>query len=378
MRGITDTIARLAATAKRAAMPTGSESIHLLSLGDFGSNPGALDAFIHLPAGMPPQAPLVVVLHGCTQTAGGYDAASGWSTLANEQGFALLYPGQRRSNNPNNCFNWFEASDTRRDSGEVLSIRQMIEAVVARHAIDPNRIFITGLSAGAAMAATMLATYPGVFAGGAIIAGLPYGVASGMIQAFDRMRGHGMPSPVDLRKALRVASDHQGSWPRIAVWHGDADATVSPTNADAVVEQWRGVHMLADEPSGVEQIDNMAHRYWHDADGRVVLEDFRIARMGHGTPIKASGAGAYGAIAPYMLDVGISSTLRIASSWQIVGLTAATATSPNPPRSDTPSLPARIMPRRLHGMRVESVAAPSSMGAGKVIEDALRAAGLMK
>ena len=154
MRGMSDTSARLAATAKRTAAPADPGLKQVRPLEEFGHNPGALDSFVHIPAGLPPKAPLVVVLHGCTQTAGGYDAASGWSTLANEQGFALLYRGQRRANNLNNCFNWFEANDTQRDSGEVLSIRQMIATMVTRHAIDPNRIFITGLSAGDAMAAT--------------------------------------------------------------------------------------------------------------------------------------------------------------------------------------------------------------------------------
>ena len=77
------------------------------------------------------------------------------------------------ANNQNACFNWFEREDTRRDSGEALSIRQMIDAMVKRHSIDPSRVYIVGLSAGGAMTAVMLATYPEVFAGGAIVAGVP-------------------------------------------------------------------------------------------------------------------------------------------------------------------------------------------------------------
>src|SRR5690606_13373617 len=123
------------------------------------------------------------------------------------------------------------------DAGEALSIRQMVAAVSARHSIDPCRIFVTGLSAGGAMTSVLLATYPEVFAGGAVIAGLPYGCADTMPQAFDRMRGHGLPDGVDLSALVRRASSHDGSWPTLSVWHGTADATVSQRNAQAIVDQ---------------------------------------------------------------------------------------------------------------------------------------------
>jgi poly(hydroxyalkanoate) depolymerase family esterase len=101
------------------------------------------------------------VLHGCTQTAAGYDHHSGWSKLADDAGFALLFPEQQRANNPNLCFNWFLPQNTTRDSGEALSIRQMIETMVVASDLDRTRIFVNGLSAGGTMAAAMLATYPG-------------------------------------------------------------------------------------------------------------------------------------------------------------------------------------------------------------------------
>jgi poly(hydroxyalkanoate) depolymerase family esterase len=116
---------------------------------------------------------LVVALHGCTQTAADYDHGSGWTRLADRYGFAVLFPEQQRANNPNNCFNWFLPSDTRRSHGEAFSIRQMIERVITDHGVDRRRVFVVGLSAGGAMTSAMLATYPDLFAGGAIIAGLP-------------------------------------------------------------------------------------------------------------------------------------------------------------------------------------------------------------
>ncbi|CCV05639.1 putative Feruloyl esterase [Mesorhizobium metallidurans STM 2683] len=167
-------------------------------------------------------AALVVVLHGCTQNAAGYDHGSGWSQLAAEEGFAVLFPEQQRANNPNLCFNWFMPGEVKRDSGEAHSVRQMIEVAIVVHGLDRERIFITGLSAGGAMANVMLAAYPEVFGGGAIIAGLAYGSASTIPEAFDRMRGYSSPSKQELQRRLREASPHKGVWPKISIWQGSS------------------------------------------------------------------------------------------------------------------------------------------------------------
>ena len=123
-----------------------------------------LRMFAFVPEHLQRAPALVVVLHGCGQTAAGYDFGAGWSTLAKRYGFALLMPEQQASNNANTCFNWFNPEDTARGSGEACSIRQMIAQMVNDHKIDSQRIFVTGLSAGGAMTSVMLATYPEVFA----------------------------------------------------------------------------------------------------------------------------------------------------------------------------------------------------------------------
>ncbi|MDP3254987.1 PHB depolymerase family esterase, partial [Bosea sp. (in: a-proteobacteria)] len=187
MPRLSDTIARLAAA--RGQGPGPVVPSRLTEWAGFGSNPGALRAHRYRPEGLEPGAPLVVVLHGCTQSAAAYDLGSGWSSLADRHGFALLFPEQQRANNANLCFNWFASGDIARGSGEALSIAQMIEGTITGYGLDRRRVFITGLSAGGAMAAAMLATYPELFAGGAIIAGLPYGSASGVPEALERMRG---------------------------------------------------------------------------------------------------------------------------------------------------------------------------------------------
>src|SRR6478735_10387940 len=133
--------------------------LRLQELASFGSNPGRLKAWFYAPPGLT-RVPLVVALHGCTQSAAGYDTGTGWSGLAEAHGFAVLLPEQQRANNANLCFNWFEPGNARRRTGEPLSIAQMIDALVERGIVDPGRVFVTGLSAGGAMTSIMLASYP--------------------------------------------------------------------------------------------------------------------------------------------------------------------------------------------------------------------------
>ena len=159
----------------RLAASAGPVDDRLSDLGRLRDNPGALRGRFYVPAGMKSGAPLVVVLHGCTQSAAVYDQGSGWSHLADRHGFALLFPEQQRANNMNLCFNWYQPGDAARDQGEAASIRAMVAQMVKTHSLDPARVYVTGLSAGGAMTSVMLAAYPDVFAAGAIIAGLPFG-----------------------------------------------------------------------------------------------------------------------------------------------------------------------------------------------------------
>ena len=333
------------------------------------SNPGDLRGRCYVPPGLAPNAPLVVVLHGCTQNAAGYDQGSGWSRLADRHGFALLFPEQSRANNPNLCFNWYNPEDTKRGSGEAASIHAMVEAMVAAHGIDRTRVFVTGLSAGGAMASVMLATYPETFAGGAIIAGLPYGCADSLQEAFGCMGGRGPGDPAFLASKVREASPHAGPWPRVSVWQGSADQLVTPANGDAIVAQWTRLHGLPLQPSRTDTVDNYPRRVWTGAGGEVLVEHYTITGMGHGTPLMpGTGEGQSGEAMAHMLDARISSTDRIA---EFFGLTEGVARK-SPPRearaeSRTPREPEPPKPEPQPANQVQ-----------KVIEDALKAAGLMR
>lgn len=297
-------------------MSTSSDDHDRLTvLKSFGTDPGSLYANTYIPESFPDNGPLVVVLHGSTQSAESYNNGSGWSALADECGVALLFPGQKLSNNVVGGFNWFKPGDSHRGAGEPLSIRQMIGQVVDDHAIDPARVFITGLSSGGAMTSVMLATYPEVFAGGAIIAGLPYHTAGTLMQAIFRMRGFGGPPDRKLGALVRAASKSPGRWPTISVWHGDNDTTVDRSNAESIVRQWQKIHKVEEQPTRVETVDGFPRRVWCDADGRALIEEYIIAKMGHGTPLMTGGDKGLGVEGKYMLDVGISSTRHIARFW---------------------------------------------------------------
>lgn len=288
---------------------TAPKTGRLKEVENFGANPGSLRMLAYAPKGLPRGAPLVVVLHGCTQTAEGYDAHAGWTALADELGFAVLYPEQRKANNPNGCFNWFLLADSARGLGETRSIREMVAAMGERHKTDPARVFVTGLSAGGAMTAALLKDYPEVFSAGAVIAGLPCGVAANVQEAFQAMSHPRDRTAEDLGDAVRAGSPHLGPWPRVSIWQGAADKTVAPKNADDLVKQWTNVHGVKPTQFREDQLGGHRRRVW-SADGRHVVESVLIAGMGHGTPLDGRRGERPG---PFMLDVGLSSTRAIAA-----------------------------------------------------------------
>jgi poly(hydroxyalkanoate) depolymerase family esterase len=290
----------------------------------FGSNPGNLKMCTYLPANLGASRPLVVALHGCTQQASDYDDGPGWIQFADKHRFALLLPQQQQANNPSKCFNWFLPGDNERDKGEALSIRQMIDKIKADASIAPQKVYVTGLSAGGAMTAVMLAAYPELFAGGAIIAGVPYKCANDANEALSQcgvsVSGQLVPTkdltPAQWGSLVRNASSHSGPFPRVSIWQGTSDTTVNPQDQRELVDQWTNVLGIDQVPDTEDTINGHAHKLYKDNSGKALVETVLVSGMGHGTPVAPGNAdNQCGKAAPFILNVGVCSTFHIIKFW---------------------------------------------------------------
>jgi poly(hydroxyalkanoate) depolymerase family esterase len=287
-------------------------------------NPGRLDAYVYVPARMAERPALVVALHGCSQGAADFDDETGWTALAEEAGFLLLLPEQRPYNNPKRCFNWFNPRDYRRNRGEPESIRHQVETLLAQYPIDRNRILVTGLSAGAGMTSVLLATHPNLFAGGAVIAGMPYGCAASAFQALPCMQfGNRLVSgPAAWAERVREAAP-QGTnrWPRVAIWHDAADPVVNPFNAESSMLQWTAVHGIDQAPEIDERIGPHRRRVYADSEGQPRVELWITERVGHATAIDPETGCGHDDPArktDFVTDADLCATRHIARFWGLV------------------------------------------------------------
>ena len=264
------------------------------SFGDLpDENPGNLLMLQHVPIGVVGPLPVVLVLHGCAQDRG-YAAAAGFIDLADDLGFAVIVAETSRLNNQQGCFNWFEAGDHGVGIGEQASLLAMVERFSASHSVDADRVFVTGLSAGAAMTAVMLATAPATFAAGAAFAGVPYRCGVGQVEAFSCLSGTVTHTQSQWTALVTDVSAHGGPWPRLLAVHGSSDATVDDKNSSDLALQFSGLHGLAATPSSTSTVGDLTTRVWRDGDVDVV-ETVVVAGMGHGMPVDPPACGAVGA-----------------------------------------------------------------------------------
>jgi feruloyl esterase len=314
----------LAAAAVLAAaaltVPSQAAAAGLTAVTGFGSNPGNLAMYEYVPPSVRPAPPVVVAMHGCTQTAAGYYANSGWTKYADAYGFVLVFPEQRTANNANRCFNWFQPADATRGQGETLSVRQMVASAATRHGGGP--VYVTGLSGGGAMTAVLLAAYPEVFAGGSVVAGLPAGCATDVLSAYSCMNPGVDRTPAQWKAAVQPS----GRYPRVAVWHGTADTTVVPRNATELRDQWTAVHGIAATPTSTRSLPGTAVETY----GTGQVEVYRVQGMGHGTPVDPGGAPEQcGTAAAYFLDT-VCSSYYTAVFWGLAGSTPVPTPTPTP------------------------------------------------
>ncbi|MFJ8467375.1 extracellular catalytic domain type 1 short-chain-length polyhydroxyalkanoate depolymerase [Streptomyces swartbergensis] len=316
-RWVAATAGSLALTGGLIAASPQASAAGLIQVTGFGTNPGNLSMYVYAPDALPADAPLVVALHGCTQSASDYYAHSGWPKFADTYGFALVFPQTSSANNTNSCFNWFEPGDSARGQGEAFSIKQMVDKAVSLYGSDSRRVHITGLSAGGAMTANMLAAYPDVFAGGAIASGLPARCANSVSTAYTCMYSPPDRGPAQWGDLVRSAAPvGTTSWPRVAIWQGTADTTVKPANAAELRDQWTNVRGIGQTPSRTENLGGGTTRnVYDDASGRSGVEVYSVSGMGHGLAVDpGNGPEQCGSTGTYYLDT-ICSIYHTARFW---------------------------------------------------------------
>ncbi|HEY5923103.1 MAG TPA: PHB depolymerase family esterase [Kofleriaceae bacterium] len=295
----------------------------LTPVSNVGSNPGALAMYTYVPSGLPANRPLVVVLHGCTQTAASMENA-GWNKLADQYQFAVLYPEQATANNPVRCFNWAgEYGDTAnlvRGMGENQSVISMIDYMHTTHGTDNAKTFIMGFSAGAAFVPVMLSTWPERFAAASIMEGIAYRCATSVNGAYSCQSPGVNKTAQEWGDLVRGAHTFAGARPRIQVWHGMADSIVVPANLTELQEQWTnvfGTDMTADE---TEMIGSAATRTAYKVGANIVLESYTVNGMGHAVAVGAEGTTACpSTAASYFESRGVCATLRAAKFFGLTG-----------------------------------------------------------
>ncbi len=249
---------------------------------------------LYIPSGYTGQAvPLVVMLHGCTQTSVDFAAGTRMNVLAEGKTFLVAYPEQAPSANGSKCWNWFQAADQHRDVGEPSLIAGITQQIMRQYHIDASRVYVAGLSSGGAMAAIMAATYPDLYAAIGVHSGLAYGAAQDLPSAFAAMK----QGPLQHTRLPTRAIP-------LIVFHGDHDRTVATINADHVIEQWlqavddgadtmhRSARDVTVEPGQAAGGHAYTRLIYHDARGRAIMEKWVVKQAGHAW-LGGSPSGSY-------------------------------------------------------------------------------------
>jgi poly(hydroxyalkanoate) depolymerase family esterase len=295
----------------------------LTQISSFGTNPGGLNMYEYIPQGLPSGRPLVVVMHGCTQSANAMQNA-GWNQLADQYQFAVVYPEQTSTNNPVECFNWAgeygNLADITRGQGENQSVIEMVDYEIAHHGVDTHKVYVAGFSAGAAFTTVMLATWPDRFAAGAIMEGIAYKCATDVNGAYS-CQSPGVTKTAAAWGDLVRAADtgYSGPWPRVQIWEGTSDTTVVPANQAELVKQWTNIWGTDQTADGTETI-GQATRTSYMAGSTLAVETYSIQGMTHAVSVGTDPSGACTATAgSYFEDHKICATLREARFFGLTG-----------------------------------------------------------
>jgi poly(hydroxyalkanoate) depolymerase family esterase len=284
-----------------AVVPTGGRFVER----SYTNQTGTRTYKLYIPSGyIGQEVPLIVMLHGCTQSPDDIAVGTQMNTLAEENIFLVAYPAQAQGANMNKCWNWFKASDQQRGRGEPSLVAGITRQVIDEYNVSDGRVYVAGMSAGGAMAAIMAEAYPDLYAAVGIHSGLAPGAAHDMPSAFAAMHQGG---PATTRRGVHVAT-HTGESARIVpaiVFHGDGDKTVHPRNADRLLEHYYPVKTTSSQketggstPRGTVRQGQVpgGHAYtratYLDAGGRAIAERWTVHGLGHAWS-GGSSSGSY-------------------------------------------------------------------------------------
>jgi poly(hydroxyalkanoate) depolymerase family esterase len=222
------------------------------------------------PAGQP--APLLVMLHGCTQNPDDFALGTGMNALAEEWRCLVAYPAQSQQANAHRCWNWFSAIDQKRDRGEPSIIAGLTRDIMARYAVDPGQVYVAGLSAGGAMAVILGTLYPELYAAVGVHSGLPFAAAHDLPTAMAAMKGH-----------FRRPKGTKARELPIIVFHGDQDTTVHPANGEELIRRRRrhAGEQVAVEPGRVQDGHAFTRTVHRQPDGSIHAEHWLVHGFGH-------------------------------------------------------------------------------------------------
>jgi len=283
VRAILTTLAALTMTSTAAGQSAdAAHSAGTFEWHTYAGEAGTRRYRLFLPAGRGGSrpAPLVVMLHGCTQDPDDFARGTRFDQIAAERGVIVAWPEQTGEHHPQKCWTWYDPSHQGSGRGEPALVAGIAREVMARHAVDPRRVYVAGVSAGAGMAVNAAAAYPELFVAVASHSGVPYRAAAGVPHAMAVMRG-GSPDPAILAYALQDALGGR-RLPLLAI-HGAADAVVSATNSRQLAAQWAGVLALSASPAERATEGSLAveRTRWKAADGSTAVELVIVDGLGH-------------------------------------------------------------------------------------------------
>lgn len=284
---------------------------NFVGLQNFGANPGSLKASYYSPQAKSPA--LVVLLHGCAQNGEQLALQSGLLGLAKKHHFALLVPQQELSNNIKRCFNWYSADDYSKDNGESLSIKNMIMSVTQQLASE--KIYITGLSGGGAMASSMLVNYPELFTAGAVVAGIPFPCADGLITGISCMKNGPSQTAGELVELVKKLNPKQKVWPKLSVWTGVKDNIVNPKNSIVFAHQWAKLSHLVAKPI-VDNKSGYRVTRWQNIAKETQVELIEVSKLGHGIMVDPRVENG-GEESDYLLAAPVSTAKHLVEFWRL-------------------------------------------------------------